>query len=250
MAKYNCKKLVFSSSSTVYGEPENVPFVEDFPLNPTNPYSRSKYFLEEIARDIQKADPEWKMILLRYFNPVGAHESGKLGDDPKGHSNNLMPYITQVALRRLPELYVLGTNYPTRDGSAIRDYIHVMDLADAHIFALQKLSSCDYTGCTAYNLGTGSGTSVLELVAAFEKACGEKIPVKHFPRRLGDAIELYASTEKAEKELGWKAIYGIEEICRDQWKWAIMNPMGYWSKPREDGYNIFLEESTGSGKSH
>ncbi|RDX63492.1 Bifunctional UDP-glucose 4-epimerase and UDP-xylose 4-epimerase 1, partial [Mucuna pruriens] len=231
MAKYNCKKMVFSSSATVYGQPEKIPCKEDFSLQAMNPYGRTKLFLEEIARDIQKAEPEWKIILLRYFNPVGAHESGKLGEDPKGIPNNLMPYIQQVAVGRLPELNVYGHDYPTRDGSAIRDYIHVMDLADGHIAALQKLFTDDNIGCTAYNLGTGRGTSVLEMVAAFEKASGKKIPAKLCPKRPGDATEVYASTEKAEKELGWKAKYGVEEMCRDQWNWAKNNPWGYTGKP-------------------
>ncbi|WVZ24885.1 hypothetical protein V8G54_003429 [Vigna mungo] len=231
MAKYNCKKMVFSSSATVYGQPEKIPCEEDFKLQAMNPYGRTKLFLEEIARDIQKAEPEWKIILLRYFNPVGAHESGQLGEDPKGIPNNLMPYIQQVAVGRLPELNVYGHDYPTRDGSAIRDYIHVMDLADGHIAALRKLFTSENIGCTAYNLGTGRGTSVLEMVAAFEKASGKKIPVKLCPRRPGDATEVYASTQRAETELSWKAKYGVEEMCRDQWNWAKNNPWGYTGKP-------------------
>ncbi|KAF6167565.1 hypothetical protein GIB67_031148 [Kingdonia uniflora] len=231
MAKYGCKKMVFSSSATVYGQPEKIPCVEDFNLMAMNPYGRTKLFLEEIARDIQKAEPDWRIILLRYFNPVGAHESGKLGEDPKGIPNNLMPYIQQVAVGRLPELNVYGHDYPTKDGSAIRDYIHVMDLADGHIAALQKLLTSKNIGCTAYNLGTGRGTSVLEMVTAFENASGKKISVKLCPRRPGDATAVYASTAKAEKELGWKAKYGIAEMCRDQWKWASNNPWGYQDKP-------------------
>ncbi|KAJ7952354.1 UDP-glucose 4-epimerase [Quillaja saponaria] len=231
MSKYDCKKMVFSSSATVYGQPEKIPCVEDFKLEAMNPYGRTKLFLEEIARDIQKAEPEWRIILLRYFNPVGAHESGKIGEDPKGIPNNLMPYIQQVAVGRLHELNVYGHDYPTKDGSAVRDYIHVMDLADGHIAALRKLFITENIGCTAYNLGTGCGTSVLEMVAAFEKASGKKIPTKLGPRRPGDATAVYASTEKAEKELGWKARYGIDEMCRDQWNWARNNPWGYQSKP-------------------
>ncbi|KAL0448177.1 UNVERIFIED_CONTAM: Bifunctional UDP-glucose 4-epimerase and UDP-xylose 4-epimerase 1, partial [Sesamum latifolium] len=231
MAKYNCKKLVFSSSATVYGQPDKIPCVEDFELKAMNPYGRTKLFLEQIAQDIQTSDPEWRIILLRYFNPVGAHESGRLGEDPKGIPNNLMPYITQVAVGRLPELNVYGHDYPTHDGSPIRDYIHVMDLADGHVVALQKLLERKDIGCVAYNLGTGCGTSVLEMVAAFEKASGKKIPIKLCPRRPGDATAVYASTEKAQKELGWKAKYGINEMCRDQWKWASQNPWGYTSKP-------------------
>ncbi|THU65503.1 hypothetical protein C4D60_Mb05t04350 [Musa balbisiana] len=196
MGKYGCKKMVFSSSATVYGQPEKIPCVEDFKLKAMNPYGRTKLFLEDIAHDIQKADPEWRIILLRYFNPVGAHESGLIGEDPKGIPNNLMPYIQQVAVGRLPVLNVYGYDYPTKDGSAIRDYIHVMDLADGHIAALYK-----------------------------------KIPIKLCPRRLGDATAVYASTEKAQKELGWKARYGTEEMCRDQWNWAIKNPYGYRPRP-------------------
>ncbi|KAJ6388702.1 hypothetical protein OIU77_027125 [Salix suchowensis] len=176
MAKYNCKKMVFSSSATVYGQPEKIPCVEDFNLMAMNPYGRTKLFLEEIARDIHKAEPEWCIILLRYFNPVGAHESGKLGEDPKGIPNNLMPYIQQVAVGRLPELNVYGHDYPTKDGSAVRDYIHVMDLADGHVAALRKLFTTKDIGCIAYNLGTGRGTSVLEMVTAFEKASGQENP--------------------------------------------------------------------------
>ncbi|KAI9071233.1 hypothetical protein K1719_046807 [Acacia pycnantha] len=230
MAKYNCKKMVFSSSTTVYGQPEKMPCVEDFELRAISPYGRTKLFLEEIARDIQKAEPEWRIILLRYFNPVGAHESGKLGEDPKGIPNQLMPYIQQVAVGRLPELNVYGLDYPTKDGSAVRDYIHIMDLADGHLAALRKLLTTENIGCTAYNLGTGQGTSVLEMVAAFEKVSGKKIPLKLCPRRPGDATAVYASTEKAEKELGWKAKYGVEEMCRDQWNWARNNPWGYQKK--------------------
>ncbi|WOK95179.1 hypothetical protein Cni_G03886 [Canna indica] len=230
MAKHGCKKMVFSSSATVYGQPEEIPCVEDFKLRAMNPYGRTKLFLEEIARDVQRADPEWRIILLRYFNPVGAHESGQIGEDPIGIPNNLMPYIQQVAVGRLPELNVYGYDYPTKDGSAIRDYIHVMDLADGHIAAVQKLFAAENIGCTAYNLGTGRGTSVLEMVAAFEKASGKKIPMKLCPRRPGDATAVFASTEKAKKELGWRAKYGTEEMCRDQWKWASQNPYGYGSK--------------------
>ncbi|KNA04284.1 hypothetical protein SOVF_201130 [Spinacia oleracea] len=231
MAKYNCKKLVFSSSATVYGQPEKIPCVEDFELKAMNPYGRTKLFLEEIARDISSADNEWSIVLLRYFNPVGAHESGKLGEDPKGIPNNLMPYIQQVAVGRLPELNVYGTDYPTRDGTAIRDYIHVMDLADGHVAALRKLFTAKNIGCDAINLGTGNGASVLEMVKAFEKASGKEIPLKMCPRRPGDATEVYASTEKAAKELGWKAKYDINDMCRDQWKWASSYPWGYQGKP-------------------
>ncbi|XP_051119656.1 bifunctional UDP-glucose 4-epimerase and UDP-xylose 4-epimerase 1 [Andrographis paniculata] len=231
MAKYNCKKLVFSSSATVYGQPDKIPCLEDMELKAMNPYGRTKLFLEEIARDLHVADSKWRIILLRYFNPVSAHESGMLGEDPKGIPNNLMPYITQVAVGRLPELNVYGHDYPTPDGSAIRDYIHVVDLADGHVVALEKLLKHESIGCVAYNLGTGRGTSVLEMVDAFERASGKKIPIKLCPRRPGDATAVYASTEKAFRELGWKAKYGIDEMCRDQWKWASQNPWGYESKP-------------------
>ncbi|KAJ1702218.1 hypothetical protein LUZ63_001997 [Rhynchospora breviuscula] len=230
MAKYGCKKLVFSSSSTVYGEPEKIPCDEDVPLKAVSPYGRTKLFLEEIARDIQKADSEWKIILLRYFNPVGAHESGMIGEDPKGIPNNLMPYIQQVAVGRLPQLNVYGTDYPTKDGSAIRDYIHVMDVADGHLAALRKLFRTENIGCVAYNLGTGNGTSVFEMISAFEKASSKKIPIKLCPRRPGDATEVYCSPVKAFKELGWRAKYGIEEMCRDKWNWASKNPYGYETK--------------------
>ncbi|CAH9145970.1 unnamed protein product [Cuscuta epithymum] len=231
MQKYNCKKLVFSSSATVYGQPEKIPCVEDFKYMAMNPYGRTKVILEEIARDIQKADPEWRMILLRYFNPVGAHPSGRLGEDPKGIPNNLMPYIQHVALGRLPELNVYGHDYPTPDGTAIRDYIHVMDLADGHVVSLNRLLNQEDIGCVAYNLGTGLGTSVLEMVAAFERASGKKIAIKLCERRAGDATAVYASTVRAEKELGWKAKKGIDEMCRDQWRWASQNPCGYHSQP-------------------
>ncbi|KAK7263758.1 hypothetical protein RJT34_31355 [Clitoria ternatea] len=232
MGKFNCRKIVISSSATVYGQPQKIPCVEECELQAMNPYGRTKLFVEEIARDIEKAEKEkeWRIILLRYFNPVGAHESGQIGEDPRGIPNNLMPYIQQVAVGRLPQLNVYGHDYPTRDGTPIRDYIHVMDLADGHIAALRKLFATDNIGCTAYNLGTGRGTSVLEMVAAFEKASGKKISIKMCPRRPGDATAVYASTEKAEKELGWKAKYGIEEMCRDQWNWTSNNPWGYQGK--------------------
>ncbi|CAM8957027.1 unnamed protein product [Rhodiola kirilowii] len=230
MTRYKCKKMVFSSSATVYGQPEKVPCDENSKLMATNPYGRTKLILEDVARDIQRADPEWRIILLRYFNPVGTHSSGKIGEDPKGIPNNLMPFIQQVAVGRLPELNVFGNDYPTKDGSGVRDYIHVMDLADGHIAALRKLLKTDNIGCVAYNLGTGQGTSVFEMVAAFEKASGKKINIKLCPRRPGDSSAVYADTEKAEKDLNWKAKYGIQEMCRDQWNWASKNPWGYKSK--------------------
>ncbi|GLJ55999.1 hypothetical protein SUGI_1202340 [Cryptomeria japonica] len=227
MTRHGCKKMVFSSSTTVYGQPKVIPCVEDFQLAPINPYGRTKFFIEEIARDLQKADPEWRIILLRYFNPIGAHPSGQIGEDPKGIPTCLMPFIQQVVVGRQPVLNVYGNDYPTKDGTAVRDYIHVVDLADGHISALQKLFTTEDIGCRAYNLGTGHGTSVLELVAAFEKVSEKKIPIKICSRRPGDATAVYANTEKAEHELGWKAKYGIEEMCRDQWNWARQNPWGY-----------------------
>ncbi|KAK1565740.1 hypothetical protein Q3G72_033803 [Acer saccharum] len=228
MAAHGCKNLVFSSSATVYGWPKEVPCTEEFPLEATNPYGRTKLFIEEICRDIHRSDPEWKIILLRYFNPVGAHPSGKIGEDPRGIPNNLMPFVQQVAVGRRPALTVYGTDYSTKDGTGVRDYIHVVDLADGHIAAVRKLED-PKIGCEVYNLGTGKGTSVLEMVAAFEKASGKKIPLIMAGRRPGDAAIVYASTEKAGRELNWKAKYGINEMCRDQWIWASQNPYGYGS---------------------
>ncbi|XP_057966840.1 UDP-glucose 4-epimerase GEPI48-like [Malania oleifera] len=226
MAAYGCKKLVFSSSATVYGWPKEVPCTEDFPLQATNPYGRTKLFIEEICRDIFHSDPEWKIILLRYFNPVGAHPSGYIGEDPRGIPNNLMPFVQQVAVGRRPALTVYGNDYSTVDGTGVRDYIHVIDLADGHIAAVQKLED-EKIGCEVYNLGTGKGTSVLEMVASFEKASGKKIPLVMAGRRPGDAEIVYASTDKAEDELNWRAKYGIDEMSRDQWNWASKNPYGY-----------------------
>lgn len=228
MAAHGCKNLVFSSSATVYGWPKEVPCTEEFPLEATNPYGRTKLFIEEICRDIHRSDPEWKIILLRYFNPVGAHPSGKIGEDPRGIPNNLMPFVQQVAVGRRPALTVYGTDYSTKDGTGVRDYIHVVDLADGHIAAVRKLED-PKIGCEVYNLGTGKGTSVLEMVAAFEKASGKKIPLVMAGRRPGDAAIVYASTKKAEHELNWQAKYGIDEMCRDQWIWASQNPYGYGS---------------------
>lgn len=227
MGKHDCKKLVFSSSATVYGQPKAVPCTEDFSLSTMNPYGRTKLFVEEIARDLQVADPDWRIILLRYFNPVGAHPSGLIGEDPRGIPNNLMPFLQQVAVGRRNELTVFGQDYPTRDGTGVRDYVHVMDLAMGHIAALRKVFTTKDIGCTVYNLGTGKGTSVLEMVAAFEKASGKKIPLRFAERRPGDCSEIYASTEKAQRELQWKAVYGVEDMCRDQWNWASKNPWGY-----------------------
>ncbi|XP_059669383.1 UDP-glucose 4-epimerase GEPI48-like [Cornus florida] len=228
MVSHGCKKLVFSSSATVYGWPKEVPCTEDFPLCAANPYARTKLFMEEVCRDIYSSDSEWKIIILRYFNPVGAHPSGSIGENPSGTPNNLVPFIQQVALGRRPELTVFGSDYSTKDRTGVRDYIHVVDLANGHLAALRKLFDSNI-GCEVYNLGSGKGTSVLELVSAFEKACGKKIPLLMAGRRPGDAEIVYASTDKAERELNWKAEYGIEEMCRDQWNWASKNPFGYGS---------------------
>lgn len=233
MSAHGCKTLVFSSSATVYGWPKEVPCTEEFPLSAANPYGRTKLFIEEICRDVQNSDSEWKIILLRYFNPVGAHPSGHIGEDPRGVPNNLMPYVQQVAVGRRPHLTVYGTDYNTKDGTGVRDYIHVVDLADGHIAALQKLFDSNIA-CEVYNLGTGKGTSVLEMVAAFEKASGKEIPLEMAGRRPGDAEVVYASTEKAERELNWKAKFGIDEMCRDQWNWASKNPYGYGSPDNKD----------------
>jgi UDP-glucose 4-epimerase len=235
MAQHGCKNLVFSSSATVYGSPKEVPCTEEFPISALNPYGRTKLFIEEICRDVYGSDPEWKIILLRYFNPVGAHPSGDIGEDPRGIPNNLMPFVQQVAVGRRPHLTVFGNDYNTKDGTGVRDYIHVIDLADGHIAALRKLEDCKI-GCEVYNLGTGNGTSVLEMVDAFEKASGKKIPLVIAGRRPGDAEVVYASTERAESELNWKAKYGIEEMCRDLWNWASNNPYGYDSSSEDNSH--------------
>jgi len=220
--------LVYSSSSTVYGEPKFLPLTEDHPTgNCTNPYGKSKYFTEEILKDLCASDKRWNVISLRYFNPVGAHESGRIGEDPSGEPNNLMPYITQVAVGKLKMLKVFGNDYPTPDGTGIRDYIHINDLALGHISALKKLTADGVSGFVVYNLGTGSGYSVLEIVSSFSKACGKDIPYEINPRREGDIVAAYASTAKAEKELGWKAQKGLKEMCEDSWRWQKNNPQGF-----------------------
>jgi UDP-glucose 4-epimerase len=225
MIKYNLRNLVFSSSATVYGEPKAVPITEDFPLSATNPYGRTKLIIEDILRDLYNADPEWNFALLRYFNPVGAHKSGRIGEDPNGIPNNLLPYISQVAVGRLPFLRVFGNDYPTPDGTGVRDYIHVVDLAEGHIKALEKLAH--QPGLVTYNLGTGRGYSVLEVLAAFEKACGKTLPYQVMARRSGDVPTSYADPTRAYHELGWKAVRGIDEMCVDTWRWQINNPQGY-----------------------
>ena len=225
MSKHNVKKIVFSSSATVYGSPKTVPIKEDFPLSVTNPYGRTKLMLEEILQDIYQSDKEWDIILLRYFNPIGAHKSGKIGEDPNGIPNNLLPYITKVAIGELPILNVFGDDYPTEDGTCIRDYIHVVDLAEGHVKAIESMK--DNPGVKIYNLGTGKGYSVLEVIKNFEKASGKKIPYRIAARRAGDVPVCYADAALAKKELGWSAKYGIEEMCRDSWKWQSNNPKGY-----------------------
>merc|ERR1712176_154434 len=230
LATYGCKKFIFSSSATVYGDAKEVPVLENFPLSATNPYGRTKLFIEEILRDLSVSDSEWRIILLRYFNPVGAHPSGLIGEDPKGIPNNLMPYVQQVAVGRRKELSVFGSDYNTRDGTGVRDYIHVVDLAEGHIAALKKLMSKDEVKCKVYNLGTGTGTTVLEIVRAFGEACGKEIPVKMADRRAGDVAELYCSPQLAKDELGWTANLSIETACKDQWTWASNNPYGYEGK--------------------
>ncbi|MBI5441432.1 MAG: UDP-glucose 4-epimerase GalE [Deltaproteobacteria bacterium] len=225
MDRHEVRKLVFSSSATVYGDPARVPIVEDFPLGPTNPYGRTKLFIEEILRDVRGSSAAWNVGLLRYFNPVGAHPSGRIGEDPNGIPNNLLPYIAQVAVGRLRELSVFGDDYPTPDGTGVRDYIHVVDLAVGHLRALEKLAT--EPGVVTYNLGTGRGYSVLEMVAAFEKASGRRIPYRIAPRRPGDVAICYADPTRAREELGWAAERGVEEMCADAWRWQSANPNGY-----------------------
>ncbi len=220
------KNIVFSSSATVYGDPATVPITEDFQLLAcTNPYGRTKSMIEDILRDVYIADPDWNIALLRYFNPVGAHESGRIGEDPNGIPCNLMPYISQVAVGKLEELSVFGDDYPTPDGTGVRDYIHVVDLATGHLRALEKLE--EKPGVVTYNLGTGQGYSVLDMVKAFEKVTGKKVAFRIDPRRSGDIAQCYADPSLAEKELGWKAQRGIVEMCTDTWRWQSNNPNGY-----------------------
>jgi len=229
MRRNGVKDLVFSSSATVYGDPATVPIREEFPLSVTNPYGRTKLMIEEILQDLVKADPEWKVILLRYFNPVGGHKSGRIGEDPKGVPNNLTPYITQVAVGKLPCVRVYGNDYNTPDGTGVRDYIHVVDLAVGHIKAIEKIRRME-GGTEIYNLGTGVGYSVLEVIEAFRKATGKEIPHQICPRRAGDIAACYAATDKAETELHWKAERGITEMCEDAWRWQSSNPEGYTKK--------------------
>lgn len=225
MKKYGVKNLVFSSSATVYGDPDTVPIKEDFPLSATNPYGRTKLFIEEILRDLHVAEEAWNIALLRYFNPVGAHPSGRIGEDPNDIPNNLMPYISQVAVGKLDKLSIFGDDYPTKDGTGVRDYIHVVDLAIGHIKALEMLEN--NPGVVSYNLGTGKGYSVLEVVKAFEEATGQEVPYELTDRRPGDVAACYADPQKAKEELGWEAERDIVDMCRDVWKWQSQNPKGY-----------------------
>lgn len=226
MRKHNVKNMIFSSSATVYGDPAFVPITEECPKGQcTNPYGWTKSMLEQILSDIQKADPEWNIVLLRYFNPIGAHKSGTIGENPNGIPNNLMPYVTQVAVGKLKELGVFGNDYDTPDGTGVRDYIHVVDLARGHVMALKKLQG--NAGLNIYNLGTGNGYSVLDLVNNFQEATGVKVPYSIKPRRPGDIATCYASADKAYEELGWKAEFDIKEMCEDAWRWQSQNPHGY-----------------------
>ena len=225
MKKYGVRNLVFSSSATVYGDPHTCPILENFPLSTTNPYGSTKLMIEDMLRDITKADKELNVAILRYFNPVGAHESGRIGEEPNGIPNNLMPYITKVAIGKLEMLSVYGNDYPTHDGTGVRDYIHVVDLALGHLKALEKLET--NPGLVTYNLGTGKGYSVLDMVKAFGKACGHEIPYKIVERRPGDVAMCYADPTKAKNELGWEAKYDLDRMCADSWRWQSNNPNGY-----------------------
>ena len=225
MKKHGCKRIVFSSSATVYGDPEVLPLTEECKTGgTTNPYGTSKYMQEQILKDVYAADKEFTIALLRYFNPVGAHESGLIGEDPKGIPNNLTPYIAKVAIGELKEIGVFGNDYNTPDGTGVRDYIHVVDLAKGHLAAIEKLTDA---GVYTYNLGTGVGYSVLDVIHAFEKACGRTLPFVFKPRRAGDIASCYASAEKAKRELGWQALLGIDDMCSSLWNWQTKNPNGY-----------------------
>ena len=225
MEKYDVNNIVFSSSATVYGMPKSVPITEDFPLSTTNPYGATKLMLEQILTDIAKANPKLSVTLLRYFNPIGAHKSGNMGEDPKGIPNNLLPYVAQVAVGKLEKVHVFGNDYPTVDGTGVRDYIHVVDLALGHLKAIEHRSG--KAGVHIYNLGTGNGYSVLQIIEAFKKACGKDIPYVIDPRRPGDIAECWANPAKAKAELQWEATRGIEEMCEDSWRWQSTHPNGY-----------------------
>lgn len=226
MRKYNVKNIIFSSSATVYGNPAMIPIIEECPKGVcTNPYGWTKWMLEQILTDIHTADPEWNVMLLRYFNPIGAHESGLIGEDPKGIPNNLLPYVAQVAIGKLECVGVFGDDYDTPDGTGVRDYIHVVDLAKGHVKALNKIK--EKAGVKVYNLGTGNGYSVLDVIHAFEKACGHEIPYQIKPRREGDIATCYSKCDLAKEELGWQAQYNLDDMCASSWKWQTMNPNGY-----------------------
>lgn len=226
MRDHDVKNIIFSSSATVYGDPAEIPVTENCPKGIcTNPYGWTKWMLEQILSDVHTADPEWNVLLLRYFNPIGAHESGLIGEDPKGIPNNLLPYVAQVAVGKLKEVGVFGDDYPTPDGTGVRDYIHVMDLASGHVKALKKIE--ENAGLKVYNLGTGQGSSVMDVIHAFEKACGKELPYVIKPRRAGDIAANYASSDLAEKELGWKAKYNLDDMCASSWNWQKNNPNGY-----------------------
>ncbi len=230
MAAHNVRSLVFSSSATVYGDPASVPITEDFPLTATNPYGWSKLMIEQILRDVQAADPRWSVTLLRYFNPVGAHQSGEIGEDPNGIPNNLLPYISQVAIGKRPFLSVFGDDYPTPDGTGVRDYIHVVDLARGHLAALDTHGR--EAGVHTYNLGTGRGVSVLEMLAAFEAACGKTLPYQIAPRRPGDIAECYADPSAAQEALNWRATHSLADAVADAWRWQSKNPDGFPDEAR------------------
>jgi len=225
MKNHNIKKIIFSSSCTVYGLPNKVPIKEDFPVSAVNPYGRTKLFIEFLLQDVSQSDPNWNIIVLRYFNPVGADQSGIIGEDPNGIPNNLFPYITQVAVGKLPILSIYGNDYPTPDGTCIRDYIHVSDLAFGHVKAIDKLRKS--SGTNTYNLGTGKGYSVLEVLSTFEKVTGKNIPHRFVKRREGDVSASYSDTTKARRELGWKANKNLEDMCKDAWHFQSLNPRGY-----------------------
>ena len=226
MRTYGCKNIIFSSSATVYGEPAQIPITEACPKGTcTNPYGWTKWMLEQILTDVHTSDPEWNVILLRYFNPIGAHESGLIGEDPKGIPNNLLPYVAQVAIGKLKCVGVFGNDYDTPDGTGVRDYIHVVDLAKGHVKALDKIK--EKAGCKVYNLGTGKGYSVLDVIHAFSKACGHDIPYEIKPRRAGDIATCYSKCDLAKEELGWQAEYDLDAMCASSWKWQTMNPNGY-----------------------
>ncbi len=226
MQKYQVKNLVFSSSATVYGDPHSVPISEDFPLSATNPYGKTKLMIEDILKDLHYSDNTWNIALLRYFNPIGAHPSGIIGEDPNGIPNNLVPYISQVAVGKHKEVRVFGNDYDTPDGTGVRDYIHVVDLAKGHVKALEKLKK-EHVGIRPYNLGTGKGYSVFDMIKAYSKACGKDLPYTLMERRPGDIAACYAETRRAQEELGWAAEKGIDEMCSDSWRWQSQNPEGY-----------------------